>query len=87
MGTMRVANSTPIVDFSSDENELRVNRDSRFDLPTPESPAYRECVTVHHEALPHYQHDLEQVVKLGRLGRASGRRHRLLWGQSLGPAK
>jgi hypothetical protein len=35
---LRVANSTPIVDFDSRQNSLRVNRDSRLDLPTPESP-------------------------------------------------
>lgn len=33
-----VANSTPIVDLDSRLNSLRVNRESRFDLPTPESP-------------------------------------------------
>jgi hypothetical protein len=31
-------NKAPIVDFDSRLNSLRVNRDSRFDLPTPESP-------------------------------------------------
>ena len=35
---LRVANSTPIVDFDSRQNSLRVKRDSRLDLPTPESP-------------------------------------------------
>ena len=35
---LRVANSTPMVDFDSSENSLRVNRLSRLDLPTPESP-------------------------------------------------
>lgn len=35
---LRVANSTPIVDFDSRLNSFRVNRDNRFDLPTPESP-------------------------------------------------
>ncbi len=35
---LRVANSTPIVDFDSRLNSLRVKRDNRFDLPTPESP-------------------------------------------------
>lgn len=35
---LRVANSTPMVDLDSRLNSLRVNRDSRFDLPTPESP-------------------------------------------------
>ena len=38
METERVANSTPIVDFDSRLNSFRVNRDSRLDLPTPESP-------------------------------------------------
>lgn len=33
-----VANSTPIVDFDSRLNSFRVNRDSKLDLPTPESP-------------------------------------------------
>lgn len=33
-----VANSTPIVDLDSRLNSFRVNRESRFDLPTPESP-------------------------------------------------
>ncbi len=33
-----VANSTPIVDFDSKLNSLRVNRDKRLLLPTPESP-------------------------------------------------
>ena len=33
-----VANSTPIVDFDSRLNSLRVKRDRRLDLPTPESP-------------------------------------------------
>lgn len=35
---LRVANSTPMVDLLSSENSLRVKRDSRLDLPTPESP-------------------------------------------------
>ena len=35
---LRVANSTPMVDFDSKENSLRVKRLSRLDLPTPESP-------------------------------------------------
>ena len=35
---LRVANSTPMVDFISRQNSLRVNRLSRLDLPTPESP-------------------------------------------------
>jgi hypothetical protein len=34
----RVANSTPMVDFESRLNSLRVNRLNRLDLPTPESP-------------------------------------------------
>ena len=34
----RVANSTPIVDLESRRNSLRVNRESRLLLPTPESP-------------------------------------------------
>lgn len=34
----RVANSTPIVDLDSRQNSLRVKRESRLDLPTPESP-------------------------------------------------
>jgi hypothetical protein len=34
----RVANSTPMVDFESRLNSLRVNRLKRLDLPTPESP-------------------------------------------------
>ena len=34
----RVANSTPMVDFESRLNSFRVNRLSRLDLPTPESP-------------------------------------------------
>ena len=33
-----VANSTPIVDFDSTSNSFRVNRDSKHDFPTPESP-------------------------------------------------
>ncbi|WVZ64543.1 hypothetical protein U9M48_014043 [Paspalum notatum var. saurae] len=33
-----VANSTPMVDLDSRLNSLRVKRDSRLDLPTPESP-------------------------------------------------
>jgi len=35
---LRVANSTPIVDFDSKLNSLRVKRDSKLLLPTPESP-------------------------------------------------
>lgn len=34
----RVANSTPMVDLLSRLNSLRVNRERRFDFPTPESP-------------------------------------------------
>lgn len=34
----RVANSTPMVDLESRLNSLRVNRESRLDLPTPLSP-------------------------------------------------
>ena len=33
-----VANSTPMVDLDSKLNSFLVNRDSRFDFPTPESP-------------------------------------------------
>jgi hypothetical protein len=33
-----VANSTPMVDLDSMLNSLRVKRERRFDLPTPESP-------------------------------------------------
>ena len=44
---LRVANSTPMVDLESRWNSLRVNRLSRLDLPTPESPmmttAQQEC--------------------------------------------
>ncbi|CAA6671544.1 unnamed protein product [Spirodela intermedia] len=36
--TLRVANSTPMVDFVSRLNSFLVNRDNRFDFPTPESP-------------------------------------------------
>ncbi len=35
---LRVANSTPMVDLDSRQNSLRVNRDSKLDLPTPLSP-------------------------------------------------
>ena len=35
---LRVANSTPIVDFDSRLNSFRVKRERRLDLPTPESP-------------------------------------------------
>uniref|UniRef100_A0A0A9F0A2 Uncharacterized protein n=1 Tax=Arundo donax TaxID=35708 RepID=A0A0A9F0A2_ARUDO len=35
---LRVANSTPMVDLDSRLNSLRVKRDSRLVLPTPESP-------------------------------------------------
>lgn len=35
---LRVANSTPMVDLLSRLNSLRVKRESRLDLPTPESP-------------------------------------------------
>lgn len=35
---LRVANSTPIVDFDSKLNSFLVNLDSRLLLPTPESP-------------------------------------------------
>ncbi len=35
---LRVANSTPIVDLDSRLNSLRVKRESRLLLPTPESP-------------------------------------------------
>lgn len=35
---LRVANSTPMVDLLSRLNSLRVNRESRLDFPTPESP-------------------------------------------------
>lgn len=34
----RVANSTPMVDLESRLNSLRVNRESKLDLPTPLSP-------------------------------------------------
>jgi hypothetical protein len=51
-----VANSTPMVDFDSRLNSSRVNRLSRFDLPTPESPikttyeAHRRAPTQQHVA-------------------------------------
>lgn len=35
---LRVANSTPIVDLDSKLNSLRVKRESKLLLPTPESP-------------------------------------------------
>lgn len=35
---LRVANSTPIVDFDSKLNSFLVKRDSRLLFPTPESP-------------------------------------------------
>uniref|UniRef100_A0A2P2P5W8 Uncharacterized protein n=1 Tax=Rhizophora mucronata TaxID=61149 RepID=A0A2P2P5W8_RHIMU len=35
---LRVANSTPMVDLDSRLNSFLVNRDNRFDFPTPESP-------------------------------------------------
>ncbi|KAF3326437.1 hypothetical protein FCM35_KLT08067 [Carex littledalei] len=38
MFKLRVANSTPMVDFDSRLNSFFVNRESRLDLPTPESP-------------------------------------------------
>ena len=34
-----LANSTPMVDLVSRLNSFFVNRESRLDLPTPESPA------------------------------------------------
>lgn len=40
---LRVANSTPMVDFESMLNSLRVNREIRLDLPTPESPTSTTC--------------------------------------------
>lgn len=47
-----VANSTPMVDLESRLNSLRVNRLSRLDLPTPESPirttADTKSVTIEH---------------------------------------
>jgi ABC-type spermidine/putrescine transport system permease subunit II len=36
--SLRVANSTPMVDLLSRLNSLRVKRERRLDLPTPESP-------------------------------------------------
>ena len=33
-----VANSTPMVDFDSKLNSFLVNRESKLDFPTPESP-------------------------------------------------
>jgi len=41
----RVANSTPIVDLLSRLNSLRVNRLSRLDFPTPESPIRTTAVS------------------------------------------
>ena len=41
---LRVANSTPMVDFESRWNSLRVKRLNRFDLPTPESPMMTTAV-------------------------------------------
>lgn len=35
---LRVANSTPIVDFDSKLNSFLVKRDNRLLFPTPESP-------------------------------------------------
>jgi len=35
---LRVANSTPMVDFDSKLNSFLVNRDRRLLFPTPESP-------------------------------------------------
>ena len=39
--TFFVANSTPIVILDSMLNSLRVKRDNKLDLPTPESPKYK----------------------------------------------
>ena len=41
-----MANSTPIVDLDSRLNSLRVNRERRLDLPTPESPINTTTVCV-----------------------------------------
>lgn len=43
----RVANSTPMVDLESRLNSLRVNRESRLDLPTPLSPMRTTAVRGH----------------------------------------
>ena len=41
---LRVANSTPMVDFESKWNSLRVKRLNKLDLPTPESPMMTTAV-------------------------------------------
>ena len=44
-----MANSTPIVDLDSRLNSLRVKRERRLDLPTPESPINTTLVCVWRE--------------------------------------
>lgn len=67
-----VANSTPIVDLLSKLNSLRVNRESKLDLPTPESPISTtggRCVTQCHPVQSHpIRFRRGFVVKGGRGG-------------------
>lgn len=52
---LRVANSTPMVDLDSRQNSLRVNRDSRLDLPTPLSPISTTSAQLDTASEPCYQ--------------------------------
>lgn len=57
-----VENSTPIVDLDSILNMLRANLDSRFDLPTPESPIRTTEMRTHKEDVKY--HDVSRIDSL-----------------------
>lgn len=80
----RVANSTPMVDLESRLNSLRVNRESRLDFPTPESPISTTATDVSllfgwgmRALLGRYRHTLEQELREKRRSvcRSPGTRH------------
>jgi hypothetical protein len=61
MATIRVANSTPIVLFSSVVKLLRVKRERRLDFPTPLSPTWLHVSAIQHPS--NFYNDKEQKIK------------------------
>lgn len=60
---LRVANSTPIVDFDSRLNSFRVNLESKLLLPTPESPMRTTGTNREEKNVRINQNSLENTTK------------------------
>ena len=69
-----MANSTPIVDLDSRLNSLRVNRERRLDLPTPESPINTTTVCVREREIREREGGWEREKGGGREREGGGER-------------